>query len=313
MQHVLAIVAPVFGLIVLGALAGRFSWVGPETAKGLADFTFTLAVPAMLFRAMATANLPDVKLYQVWGAFFLAAGAVWLVATLLTHVFLHRPSKDGAAIAMSSSFGNIVMLGLPLALSTFGPEATATTAVIISLHTPLLWMSASAHLAWVERLREASLASLLRGVLGELSRNTIILAILGGTLWRLTEWEIDPLFMKLLTLLGNAAVPCALVSLGLSLVGFRIKGQAATLLSILILKMLAMPLIAWLLAAHVFLLPPVATGVVVLFAAMPTGANAYLFASKNGTAVNSASGAGALGTCISVVTAAAIIYMLKIN
>ena len=45
----------------------------------------------------------------------------------------------------------------------------------------------------------------------------------------------------------------------------------------LVLKLLVMPLIAWVLAFKVFALPPVAAGVVVLFAAMPTGANAYIF------------------------------------
>ena len=53
-------------------------------------------------------------------------------------------------------------------------------------------------------------------------------------------------------------------------------------------------------------LPPVAAAVVVLFAAMPTGANAYLFAMRHGRAVNSASGAVALGTMLAIVTTSVI-------
>ncbi|CUU21597.1 putative permease [Bradyrhizobium sp. JR7.2] len=47
-------------------------------------------------------------------------------------------------------------------------------------------------------------------------------------------------------------------------------------------------------------LPPVAAGV--LFAAMPTGANAYIFAVQYQRLVNPVSGAVALGTLLAAVT-----------
>ncbi len=59
MALILATIIPVFALIAVGFLAGRLRLVAPETTKGLADFTFTLAIPALLFRAMATAELPN--------------------------------------------------------------------------------------------------------------------------------------------------------------------------------------------------------------------------------------------------------------
>jgi hypothetical protein len=64
------------------------------------------------------------------------------------------------------------------------------------------------------------------------------------------------------------------------------------------------------LAYHVFLLPPVAAAVVVLFSAMPTGANAYLFATRYNRVVNSTSGAAALGTILAAITAAALVSAL---
>jgi malonate transporter and related proteins len=50
---------------------------------------------------------------------------------------------------------------------------------------------------------------------------------------------------------------------------------------------------------------------VVLFAAMPTGANAYLFAARVDRAIHSASGAVALGTTLSLVTLSVLIVMLR--
>jgi predicted permease len=61
-----------------------------------------------------------------------------------------------------------------------------------------------------------------------------------------------------------------------------------------------MPAIAFALA-KLLNLPPVVTGVVVLFAAMPTGANADVFAVQYQRLVNSVSGAVALGTLLAAV------------
>ena len=84
MNNVIFVVAPVFALIAIGYVAGRLRWISDIGAKGLAEFTFNLAIPAMLFRKMATADLPDVTPYALWGAYFGSAAAIWLLATFAT-------------------------------------------------------------------------------------------------------------------------------------------------------------------------------------------------------------------------------------
>lgn len=311
MQNVIAVVAPVFALIALGFAAGRLKWISDVGAKGLAEFTFNLAIPALLFRKMATAELPDVTPYGLWGAYFSAAAAVWLLSALLTWLVLRRSSAEAAAISMSAAFGNVVMIGMPLSLNLYGEAASAPIAILVSVHSPVLWVIASIHLALGRRDQKTSLASIGRDLFSELSRNIIILAIIAGTLWRMSGLGFDPLADEIITLIGRAGIPCALISLGLSLIGFRIAGQAPTLSMILVLKIIAMPVIAWYVAFYVFNLPPVAAGVVTIFAAMPTGANAYLFANRNNLAQHSASGAVALGTLLSALSATVVIFALK--
>ncbi len=308
MTQVAAIVLPVFLLIVVGYVAGLSRWISPEAGKGLGEFTFNLAIPALLFRTVAVADLPDVAPYRLWLSFFGAALTVWLCATVITHLVLRRPAADAPAIAMSSVFGNVVLLGIPLSLYALGPQAGGPIALLVSVHTPLLWTAGSLHMALAARDGAASIGSLLAGLARDLARNPIILAIAAGALWRLTGLGLQPVVDKVLILLAQAGVPCALVALGLSLTGFQIKGQVGTLATIIALKMGLMPLLAWLLATQWLHLPKLAAGVVVLFAAMPTGANAYLFASNHQRAVNSTSGAVALGTVLSIFTAMLLVY-----
>jgi malonate transporter and related proteins len=311
MNTAISVVVPVFALIAIGYAAGRLNWISEIGTKGLAEFTFNLAIPALLFRKMATAELPDATPYALWGTFFLAVGITWLLAALATVFILRRTPSEAASISMSSGFGNVVMIGMPLSLNLYGEAAAAPVAILVSLHTPVLWTMASIHLALSRSGGEHSFSSIGKELFAELSRNAIILAIIAGTIWRLSGLTLDPLADGIIALIGRAGIPCALVSLGLSLIGFRIAGQAPTLSMILCLKMLMMPVIAWAIAYHVVQLPPVWAGVVTIFAGMPTGANAYLFAARNNLAPHSASGAVALGTLVSVLTATMIVYALQ--
>ena len=189
-------------------------------------------------------------------------------------------------------------------------EAAAPMALILAINTPLLWVWATLHMACTERDTGTSFAHLMLTVVTDLGRNPVILAIVAGTLWRLSNAGLHPLADKALALLGQAGVPCALVALGAGLTQFQIKGQAGTLTVMLALKLVAQPAIAWVLAFWVLELPPVAGAVVVLFSAMPTGANAYLFATRYQRVVNSTSGAVALGTILAAATAAALVSVL---
>ena len=231
--------------------------------------------------------MPALEPLYLWGAYFGSVAVTWVLAMVLSTTVLRRPQSDAVSIAMGSVYGNIVMIGIPLSLATFGDAAAAPMALILSINTPLLWLVGTLNMEWAERKEDTSLLGLLGSILADLARNPLMIAIVGGSLWRLTGIGLYPAIDKVLLLLAQSGVPCALVALGASLVNFQIKGQAPTLTTMFLLKLVAMPAIAWVLAFWVFQLPPVAAGVVVLFAAMPTGANAYIFATRYQRVVNS--------------------------
>ncbi|MEL6374444.1 MAG: AEC family transporter [Pseudomonadota bacterium] len=310
MIAILTIVAPVFALIAIGYGAGRSGYLSQEATKGLSQFVFNLAIPSMLFHKMATANLPASPPWGLWAAYFGAAALTWALAASATRWLLRRPAADGASIAMSSMFGNVVMLGIPLALGTFGDAAAVPIALLVAIHSPLLWLLATAHMEVADTEGDVRPLTMLTHLVQDLARNPIILALFAGIAWRLLGLPLPDVVERTLRLLGEAGVPGALVALGLSLTGFRIAGQLPTLATINVLKLAAMPVFAWVLAGPVFALDRVDAGVVVLFAAMPTGANAFLFATRYQRAANSASGAVALGTVLAALTVSALVAIL---
>lgn len=309
-MSILTIVAPVFSLIALGLLAARKGLLGEAAWKGLTQFTFTFAMPALLFRTLAGAKPLQASPLLIWVAYFGTTFLVWAAALVATRLVLRRPAADAASIAMTSVYGNIVMLGIPLCLSVYGDAAVAPMAMILSVNTPLLWLCGTLMHVWLSRSGSISLGEIARGLFLDLARNPLIVAIIAGGLWRTAALPIPVPVDATLALLSQAGIPSALVALGASLTGFAIAGQLPTLTLVLVLKLVAMPVIAALVCFGLAL-PPVVAGVLILFSAMPAGANSFLFASKVGRAVNSASGAAALGTLLSGTTAFVLVAWLR--
>ena len=310
MGSILATILPVFGLIAAGTLAARTGFIGAAAAQGMGQFVFNMALPALLFRSMVLMEPQSLGLASLWLAYFGSIAIVWIAATILSRATPALAGDGGSSAAMASAFGNVVMLGLPLTLSHFGPEGALPVSLIISVHAPILWLVAVLHLEAARQHQVPSPLLLARSLGLELLRNPIVLALVLGSLWRFTGFGLDPIIDKTLDLLGGAGVPAALVALGLSLAGYSLKGQWGGIAILIVLKMLMLPLVVWVLAAKIMHLPQLWIEVAVLLAAMPTGANAYLFAQRYTAATPAVSGAIAVGTALAALTASALLYLI---
>jgi malonate transporter and related proteins len=306
---VLSIVIPVFALMGLGYLAARTRYLPDGTGAALAQFAFKIAIPAMLFRAIVNAGTMSASPWQLLAAYFIATLCLWTFASLVAAFVLQRPAEDHPVIAMGSTFGNTVMLGIPIALTAFGPEATAPLALLIAIETPLLWVIGTLHMEGAKRGRNISLSA-FGDVARDLATNTIILAMLLGLLGRATGLVIPAVPDKILVLLGQAGVPVALFALGMALTNFRAGGESRTVGFLMLFKLALLPTFVYLLTAHVFALPPLWIAIAVLHAAMPVGANPFLFAQHYGRSAATISAAILVSTLTAVLTVSALLVFL---
>lgn len=304
------IVAPVFALIAAGYASVLFRFVSESAHKGISEFAFSIAIPALLFRTIVVSEFPDVSPWRMWGAYYGALALTWITALILSALLRERrnTSEDGVVFAIGSVYGNIVMLGIPLTLSALGNEAAGPMALILSVNTPLLWLCGILQMELVSRKRAGSPLSVMRPVLADLARNPLMLAIGFGVVWRFTGLGLNPVVDRTVELLAQAGSPAALIALGINLFRFEVKGEKLSILVMCALKLMAMP--AAFVLAKLLNLPPVAAGVIVLFAAMPTGANAYIFAAQYQRLVNPVSGAVALGTLLAAVTLPVVVWVV---
>ena len=295
--------------MALGWLAARTGFLEASVEKGLSTFALWVAIPALLFRLTSEADLPDVAPWGFWLAFLVAGGVCWIIAVLLAHM-LGRPRSTGPAFAMGASYGNTVMLGIPLCLSMFGEAAAVPIALLTAVHAPVLWLASTVQYEWTTARQGKGLGQVLRELALVLAKNPVIMAILAGTLWGQLGFGMHPVVSDIITQLGQAAIPAALFALGMSFVAYSIRRELRAAPALTVLKMVLMPAIVWVMAVHVFALPPVWAGTAVIMAATPTGINAYLFAAKYDAGVASVTSTIVLSTAASILIIPAIILLL---
>lgn len=310
MNAIITTVLPVFGLIVLGYVFAKARILDATAGRGMTLFVFNIAIPAFLFRTVATMAEPEASPWLIWIVFFGGIAVTWTVTALVSRTQDSISHSGGAAACMATGFGNLALLGTPLAISHFGEAAAVPVGLILSIHAAVLWFAATVHREIARSSQSFSFITMVKELALQLATNGIVIALVAAGLWRLTGLGIHPVPDKMLEMLGTAGVPMALVALGVSLAGYSLKGSWGGMFTLIALKMLLLPVCVFLLARYVVPLPPLWTKVAVLFAAMPTGANAFLFAQKNDEAVPAVSGAVALGTGLAAISAAVILWAI---
>jgi hypothetical protein len=307
---VLGIVAPVFGIVLLGFAAAKLRMLDAAAVIGLVVFVFHFAIPAMLFRNLAEAELPGEIEWGFLLSYYGGALAVYGLGMCVGRYSFRRPLAIQATCGMAAGFSNTVLLGIPLLLTVLGPEAALAIFMLVLLHSPTL-MTLTMVLVRIGRGREVSVGAQLRVVLGELIRNPIILALLAGLAANLSELVLPGPVETIVQMLGAAAAPCALFAMGASLAAYPLAGDVLSTLPLVLLKLFVHPLLVWVLAVPVLGLEGVWVPVAVLMATMPTGINVYLVATRYEAGTTVAARTIFLSTVISLLTISAALYVFQ--
>lgn len=278
-SSVLSTLIPVALLVAIGFIAGRARWIRAEATKDLSNLVFLVLTPALMFRTMGTVHVEQLD-FRPLAAYFVAV-AILFAATLLLQGFNRR----AAVLALAATFSNTVMIGISLIGLAYGADGLVILLTLVSLHA-LVLLTASTVLLELAVAREAASQAgqqhLLRTVLGAV-RNAVIhpvpLPIIAGLLFAQTGWVIPEAIDKPLQWLGNAFGPLALLLVGVTLASSGMGAQLRGAFGVSLVKNLLMPVLVALLGT-LFGLSGLPLLVMVVTAALPIGANVFLFSQR---------------------------------
>jgi malonate transporter and related proteins len=302
MEAVFNVALPVFAVILAGYGAGYFGIMGPASSETLNRFVFYGALPPLLFVSLATVEPDAIFNWPFIGAYLGGILAVSLISLILSKFVFGLDLPSASIQGMTAIFGNTGYMGIPLATVAFGPEAVLPAAIATVINSALIIGIVTALVEIGQN--KAQGMTIARDVLRALVRNPLLMASLAGIVVSVFDVPLAKPIETFARILGGAAGPGALFAIGLFLVGRSFRGHTAEVAAMVWLKLMVQPLVTWGLVAIFFPMDPLWAGMVILLAALPSGANVFVLAQRYNTYVDQSSAAIMFSTCLSVVSVA---------
>jgi malonate transporter len=221
---------------------------------------------------------------------------------------LRRNRLSGAAIeGLSAGYANTAFIGIPLCLGVFGP-AGLPPVMLATLLTVCLLFAFSIVLVELDQQAGQSVARTLLEVSVSTLLNPLVAAPLAGAAVNVAGLALAAPVERFTSLLGAAASPCALVTIGLFLAGSGRAPVSLTQVSLIAVsrvvaaKLLLQPALTAILAVTVFRLDPLWTRAAVLIAALPVGTGPFMLARLYRREADVVSRATLISTVLSLVT-----------
>ena len=272
MLELLLALWPLFALIVAGYYLRCWAFPNEAFWPGAERLNYFVLFPALLFSSLATAPLDNPALPRLALAVMLALGTAWLVLLLVRRLRGWPAGRFGAFTQGILRFNTY--LGLAAVGSLFGQPGLTLAALMLALMVPTVNVLS----VWsLTAERGVSARSLLLPII----KNPLILACLGGVLVNLSGLGLPGGSDRLLGLLAAASLPLGLLCVGAALKPEQLGGEIPALGSNSLLRLVAMPLLAWV-VAYALHLPAMESTVLVLFFALPTAPTAYVLTRQLG-------------------------------
>lgn len=264
---------PDFSLILLGYVLCRFTPLGRAVWQPVETLVYFLLFPVLLFQSIVKS---PIQVGEASGL-IVAGVLVGLAGIALAYLMPRLPGlrgridpRDHAASAqVAFRFNSFIALALADRLA--GPQGLLLIAVLIGVCVPLFNVAAVWPMA-----RGAQ-----TGFLRELVRNPLIVATATGLVANLLGFRIPGWIEPTVSRISASSLALGLMAAGAGMqFGTLARGKLLAV-SVLMVRHLVLPLLAWCLA-RLLGLDAVQTTVLLAFSALPTASTCYVLAARMG-------------------------------
>ena len=278
--QIFLLISPVFLLIILGNFLRRIKVPDVSFWEINDKLCYWVLIPALLFHYISQINLSSEMLYSysviIYVGFFIAILTVLILGKLLGY-----PAERWTSILQGAVRQN-AFIALAITGSLFGDEGLKIASIFMLIYVPSIniIIVTTMVMNFGQSKKNASKNEFIT-VFIELSKNPFILAMIAGLIFSIAQSEKLKVIIDTSGLLGSAALPIMLLTIGAKI---KVRDLALTITPILIsnvLKLLALPLIAFFVANYLGL-SEIEVIVAVIFAAVPTAVSSHTLARQFG-------------------------------
>lgn len=230
------VVVPVFGVVLLGYLAGPTLKLKAQTLSRVSYYVF---MPAFVFSIISQAELQAAAAAQM--AFYVFA--VHIACALLGFVVargLRRSTEMTAVYVMVAVFSNAGNFGLSLVEFRFGESALVPATLYFVAATFIAFVVSVAAASWT---RGGALGAIL-----SVFKTPSVIAFVPAVFFSLTQVEVPLSLSRITGLLADAMIPVMLVTLGVQLASVNIPRIGLDMVAASAVRLLGGPGMATILA-----------------------------------------------------------------
>jgi predicted permease len=303
------LLAPFFGLIGLGFFCGK---VVRRPEAGLAWMQFFLiyvSLPCLFYKLIADKPLDQLTNWP----FILATTVCTYCAFALSFgagMWHTRDMPQSVMQGVAGAYSNIGYMGPPLILSALGPAASAPV-VLIFVFDNLLLFSLVPLLMAVAGVEKRTLGATIRDIVWKVVTHPFNVATAAGVMASYLHLELPMAADKIVTWLQQAAAPCALFLLGVTVALRPLGRMPGEVPALVFIKLILHPLLVWALLSAMGDFGPTWTYAAVIMAALPPALNIFVISTQYNVGVERASACVLLGTLVSMLTLTAFLYLIK--
>jgi len=307
---VLNLALPFFGLILLGYVAARFIEVGDDGLGWLNALVWYFALPALIFQTVAEA--PFEQLLNV--PFIIGTSLTTLgifLATAALSLFVFRSDLTSAGLRGSAaSYGNVGYMGLGLSVAALGPEAAVPAILVFCADNAIQFVLVPLFAALGDNRGERAALALTLQIAKSILLHPFVLATLAGGVVAWQGVAIPVPAERFLSFLTNAAAPCALFALGVTLSRRKLDRIGVQFPIIVFSKLFLHPLLVLAVLSAIGGIEPTWIVVAILMASLPTATNVFILATQYESYVTGASNIVLVTSLISAVTLSALLLRI---
>jgi predicted permease len=264
---------PDFSLILCGYLVCRYTALNRSVWEQVETLVYFFLFPVLLFQSIVKSPLDVHAASRLIGAGWSLGLIGILLSYALPHVPLFKRWIDARSHASSAqvAFRFNSFIALAIAERLAGPQGVQLIAVLIGVCVPLFNVGA----VW-PMVRHAQ-----RSLVREMLRNPLIIATASALVANLMGFTIAPWLEPTVSRIGAASIALGLMAAGAGMQLGALAKAKVLAVSLLSIRHLVLPLVAFGLA-RLFGLSAPETTVLLAFSALPTASSCYMLATRMG-------------------------------
>ena len=305
--EVFVIVLPVFLVIGLGFGLKSTGLVNAEFIFNLNRFIYFIALPALLFYKIATADFFVSFNGTLLAGLIVSVLSIFIVSYGYGSLRGYRPSVHGA-FCQGAFRGNLAYIGLAIVNNAYGEQGFAVAGILLGFLVPLFnFLSVLALL--LPQLRD-SFSMRTSFLVKQIVYNPLILASFAGIIWSFLALPMPEVVDRAFGIVTGMSLPLALIAIGASFSFRELRGDLAVAAISSCLKIVIMPT----LAGTILILLGVRgmdLAIGVLLAGTPTATAAYIMAQQLQSDAELSGAIIMITTFCSLATYTFALYVLK--